>query len=172
MKKFTFLRKILLRFCLVLLVFIPINNQAQSIKRQCISSYGAIITTDNTAFMQTVGQPYNTGASSGNTTAILQGFQQPVVFNVEAINSGPLKNLYLNVFPNPAAYSVTIQSDESIENSLIKVTDLNGKIILSEQVTQLRTYDINCGAWKNGIYIITVSDKDQNISSLKLTINK
>jgi len=171
MKKFTFQRKILLLISLILLVCVP-YNQAQSVKRQCISSYGAVIMTGDAVFMQTVGQPFNTVASSGNSTEVLQGFQQPVVFKAEAIHSGPLKSLNLNVFPNPAAYSVTLQSDESVENSLIEVTDLSGKMILSEKVTQLQVYDMNCGAWKNGIYIITVRDNDQNISSIKITINK
>ena len=167
-----FQRKIPLSLCLILFVCFSFENQAQSVKRQCISSYGSIIMSHDAAFMQTVGQPFNTVASSGNSTAILPGFQQPVAFKVETLNSGPLKGLNLTVFPNPAVYSLTLQSDESVENSLIEVTDLSGKMILSEKVTQLQVYDMNCGAWKNGIYIITVSDNNNNISSIKVTINK
>jgi len=172
MKNLKFLRKIPLCFYLILLVCMPIYNQAQSVKRQCISSYGAIVTTNNASFGQTVGQPYSTAISFENTTAILQGFQQPVVFQVETINSGLLKDLNLNVYPNPAAISVTIKSMEVINNAIIRVNDLNGKLILSEKVIQLQLYDINCTGWKNGIYIVTVSDKNQNKSSLKLTIDK
>jgi len=171
-KKFTFQRKIPLLLCLIVWVGIPFKNQAQSVKRQCVSSYGAITATGNVALMQTVGQPYNTTVYSGNSTAITQGFQQPLSFKVETVNSGPMKNLALTVFPNPAAYSVTIESDVLIENSTIEVTDLTGKIILSEQVTQFQTYDISCGQWENGIYLITVSDNNQKISSIKVTINK
>ncbi len=171
MGKFHFQRKILMLLVLILLVLVP-ENQAQSVKRQCISSYGAATITGDAAFAQTVGQPFNTLASSGNSTAVLQGFQQPVIFKAEAINSGPLKNLNLNVFPNPAAYTVTLQSDQPIEKSRIEVTDLAGRIVLSEQVSSLQQFELNCGSWKNGIYIITVRDDDQNISSIKVTINK
>src|SRR4030042_2617507 len=101
MKNLKFLRKIPLSVGLILLVCIP-NNQAQSVKRQCISSYGAIMMSDDAAFMQTVGQSYNTTASIGNTNSILQGFQQPVVFKVEMEDPGLLNNLNLDVYPNPA----------------------------------------------------------------------
>ena len=162
----------LMGFCLILLVCIPINSQAQSVKRQCVSSYGATIASNNIICMQTVGQPFNTIASFKNKTPILPGFQQPVVFKVETINSSLLKTLNLNIYPNPASYSVTIQSGKLIENSIICVTDITGKVIMSDSAIQFHTYSINCEAWANGIYIITVSDKNQNISSIKLTINK
>jgi len=167
-----FLRKNPLAIGLILLVCMPYSNQAQSVKRHCISSYGAIVTTNDASFEQTVGQPYSTAISFGNTTAILQGFQQPVVLKVETINSELLKVLNVNVYPNPAAVSVTIQSNGVIDNAIVRVTDINGKLILSEQVIQLQIYDINCAAWESGIYIITVSDKNQNISTNKLTVNK
>lgn len=171
MRNFTFQKKILLLICLILWIAIP-SNQAQSVKRQCVSSYGATAATGNAVLMQTVGQPYHTTASSGNSTAVLQGFQQPVTFKVETIPPGPFKNLALAVFPNPASYSVTLQSDEQIENAFIEVTDLNGKVIVSEQVKQFQTHGLSCGEWGNGTYLITVSDNNQNISSLKVTINK
>ncbi|MBN2272888.1 MAG: T9SS type A sorting domain-containing protein [Bacteroidales bacterium] len=171
MKKFQFQRKILMLLIMIFLILVS-ENQAQSVKRQCISSYGVMAIAGDAAFAQTVGQPFNTLASSGNSAAILQGFQQPVMFKAEAINSGPLKNLNLNVFPNPATYTVILQSDKTLEKSRIEVTDLAGRIILSEQVTQLQQFELNCGSWKNGIYIITVRDDDQNISSIKVTINK
>jgi len=170
--KLIFQRKVPLKFCLILMVCLPFIGQAQSVKRQCVSSYGSIVTTDNATFSQTVGQPYNTTASYESETAILQGFQQPLVFTVENLNTEDIKSLNLTVYPNPANYSVTIQSEEIIENSIIHVTDLSGKLILSEQVTQLLTYNINCDAWGNGTYIITVSDINENKSSLKLIINK
>ncbi len=172
MKNLKFLWKIPLVFCLILLICMPFSNQAQSVKRHCISSYGTIITTNNASFEQTVGQPYSTVFCSGNETAILQGFQQPAVYRVEPVNSELLKLLNINVYPNPAVASVAIQSNGVIDNAIIQVTDINGRLILSEQVIQLQMYDINCAAWENGIYIITVCDKNQNISTFKLTITK
>jgi len=171
-KKLTLKRKIPLKFYIILLVCIPFANHAQSVKRQCISSYGAIATYDSTTFEQTVGQPYNTTASYESNTSVLQGFQQPVVFKVENINSVYIKGMDINIYPNPANYSITIQSKDSIENSLIQVMDMNGKLIMSDRITLPQTYNISCDAWENGTYIITISDINLNKSSLKLIINK
>jgi len=172
MEKLIFIRKIPLIFCFILLVCMPFYNQAQSIKRQCISSYGAIVNANSFTIEQTVGQPYNTTACYENKTSVLQGFQQPNVFKVEDINNENEKNLNLNVYPNPANYSITIQSEELIENSIIRITDLNGKLILFEQPALFMKHNIDCKSWENGIYIITISDTNKNESSLKLIINK
>lgn len=171
-KKNIYKARILPVLMLMMLVGMTSSNQAQTVERQCISSYGAVVATSHVALEQTVGQPYSTSVSFLNTTAILPGFQQPVVFRVEAIFSELSKDIDLKVYPNPAACSVKIQSGKAIENAMIQVTDLNGKIILSEQAMQLHIYDINCTAWKSGIYIITVSDKYHNKSSHRLIINK
>jgi hypothetical protein len=168
----TFYRKTPLRVFLVLLVCIPLSNHAQSVKRQCVSSYGTTIAVNGAAYMQTVGQPFSTIASSEIKTSVLQGFQQPVVFNVEQLKSLSPKSLNLSVFPNPATYSVTIYSGEIIENSAISVMDLAGNVIMTANADHLQTYSINCETWANGIYIITVSDRYQNKSSSKLIINK
>ena len=171
-QKTAFHRKIFLKVILILLVWVPYQNQAQSVKRQCISCYGTIVTSGNNSIEQTVGQPYNTIASYENKISVLPGFQQSVVFKVLKTDSGETDGFRLSVFPNPATYSVIIQSMEPIENSTIRVLNLDGKVILSDYAEQLQTYNIDCSAWSSGIYIITVSDKHQIKSSMKLIINK
>jgi hypothetical protein len=146
--------------------------QAQSVQRQGISSYGVTGIQGGTTLMQTVGQPYNTSAFYGNETSVLPGFQQPVVFEIKDVTPEPLRRLNLHVYPNPASYYVTIESRESLENSFIRVTDMQGRIILDRQVTHLQEYTINCETWANGIYVITVSDGNQIVSSLRLIIKK
>jgi len=172
MRNVNFYRKIPLVVFLAFFVCIPFSNQAQSAKRQCISSYGTSITDNGVAYMQTVGQPFSTIASSEIKTSAFQGFQQPVVFKVEKLKSLPSRSLNLSIFPNPATYSVSIQSGEIIENSVITVMDLTGRVVMTDNADQFQTYSINCETWANGIYIITVSDKYQNKSLSKLIINK
>jgi len=165
-------KKWLLYCSLAVLIWLPYNNYAQSVKRQCISSYGSVVLTDSLIIAQTVGQCYNTKGSSENSTAILQGFQQPNTFSIDDITSNSLKNLNFSVYPNPASFSFTIQSEEEIEQSYIQVVDINGKYVFSEKVLNLRLHSINCEAWVNGIYFITIHDLAQNSKSLKLIINK
>lgn len=171
-KKLLLCRKLLLYALFFCLICLPITLQAQSLQRQGISSYGSTVSTGGATLMQTVGQPYNTSAFYGNETSVLPGFQQPVVFEIKDVTPEPLRRLNLNVYPNPASYYVTIESRESIENSFIRVTDMQGRIIMDRQVTHLQEHTINCETWTNGIYIITVSDGNQIVSSLRLIIKK
>ncbi len=171
-KKIIFSLKIPLLVFLFFGVLVPYVNQAQSLKRQCISSYATIVTSEGVTICQTAGQPFGSATMNEYKNQTLIGFQQPIVFRVEKMNPETLKNLKLAIYPNPATYQVAIQAERLIENSNIQVTDLNGKLVMSEKVARLETYHINCENWANGIYIITLSDQDKNRSSLKLIISK
>lgn len=166
-----FYRRLAFTAILFSFVCMPFLSQAQSVRRQCISSYGGVA-SGNIGISQTGGQTYATSGSSVNGFTILPGFQQPLAFKVENIISENLSRLNLTVFPNPAVYSLSIKSSEVIENARIQVMDVQGKIMLSDPVAQLQTYKINCETWVNGTYFITVSDGNQNKSSLKLIIEK
>jgi hypothetical protein len=157
---------------LILLILIVTQGYSQSIKRQSIACYGSVSTTDNITFLQTAGQPFNTVSSYYNMSSILLGFQQPVKLKVEKINSVTISSLNLNIFPNPANLSVTIQSQEVVENVLIQVTDISGKIIYYEKVNELTSYSIYCENWLSGIYYINVIETNLSINSSKLIINK
>jgi hypothetical protein len=146
--------------------------QAQSVQRQGISSYGVTGIQGGTTLMQTVGQPYTTQAAYLDNTALLPGFQQPVVFRVENMDAISLKRIHLNVYPNPASFYITIQSEELIEMAFIRITDLQGKTILDRHVPHLQEHIIQCETWANGIYVMTVSDGKQILSSTKLIIKK
>lgn len=171
-KNLAFNNKILIKYILLSLVWLPLNNQAQTIKRQCISSYGTSSLTEKTVIKQTVGQPYYTTSISFNNISILPGFQQPNVLKFKNKQTEDSKNLDLSIYPNPARYTATIHSEEIIEMSSIRVIDMYGKTILSDNVKQLQSYTINCNTWKNGIYFITVDDSNKRQTTLKLIISK
>lgn len=143
---------------------------AQSIKRQAISSYGSSGVTENILFGQTAGQSFHTALSNIGVT-VSQGFQQPVLFIVKEIGDPIIKNLTLLIYPNPASHSVTITSEEDIEQSVITVRDINGKYLISEKVPNLRSHTIHCGSWANGVYLITISDSKRNMKTLRLIIS-
>ena len=153
------------------LISLPNVHHAQSIKRQCISSYGASSVTDNVLISQTAGQSFNTTVSSNNIS-VSQGFQQTNTFSLEEINPILFKTLNISVYPNPATRSITISSLEEIAQSFIEVSDISGKHLLTEKVPNLRSHSINCSSWMNGIYLITIFDTQQNSKTLRLIISK
>lgn len=147
------------------------NNYAQSIRRQCISSYGSSVLTENVLIGQTAGQSFSTEVSY-NGVIIAQGFQQPVSFSVKEVVQPTFKNLEVLVYPNPATRSITIASEQEIDQSFIRVTDISGKQVWAEKVPKLVSYTIDCASWVNGVYLITIYDSRQNLKTLRLIISK
>ena len=101
--------------CGLFTVFIALSNEgdAQSLRRQAISSYGSSGVTENILIGQTAGQSFHTAAGSIGVT-VSPGFQQPVLFFVKEIVVPAFKNLNVLVYPNPASRSVIISSEEEI----------------------------------------------------------
>ena len=167
MKNSYFQSRILLT---AMLFFITIGSKAQSIQRQSISSTGTYNQTDGVLIQQTIGQPYATGGYYANDLVLRPGFQQFSNIKLELIR--PPAEFSLNVYPNPVIQSVTIESREVIDQAFIQVTDLNGRITIKENVADLRTHVINCNEWPNGIYFITLYNKNKNIFSSKIIKSK
>jgi hypothetical protein len=152
-------------------VFSAIESDAQTLQRQSIASSGMHALSGGIHIAQTIGQPYGTAPYSKNGIACRPGFQQPLVFKTEFIHS--TINVALNVYPNPATSSVTIESQEVINSALIHVKDKNGNPLINEKIEGLSTYSINCETWAPGFYFITIYDKQSNNQySSKLIITK
>jgi hypothetical protein len=69
---------------------------------------------------------------------------------------------WFSTFPNPAhdILTVELQQTETIKDSQISITDLQGNIILQEALKQART-DIDLGAFAKGLYFIRIArDKE------------
>lgn len=168
-KKYTMKKSILfltavLTFDFQLLTF---NCTAQTLKRQCIASTGNCILENGTTVQQTIGQPYGTTSYYSNKTRYNPGFQQPV-FSVETIKS----TINATVFPNPASNQITIETNLTLENVIIQIIELSGKLVLNEKTNEFKSYTINCADWSNGVYLITLSDSKNNLYSSKLIISK
>jgi hypothetical protein len=156
----------------VLFIGPPNQNYGQSVKRQAISSYGATVSIDNVIWGQTAGQCYNTEGDFENGTLVLQGFQQPSSYTIEDLSSFEWEDLDISVFPNPATYSLSVTSPEPIEQAYIRVIDMTGKQVFYEKVSNLLLYTLYCNSWVKGVYLISVSDSEQNSKTVQLIITK
>ncbi|MDN5349627.1 MAG: hypothetical protein PWQ54_1023 [Bacteroidales bacterium] len=76
----------------------------------------------------------------------------------------------LHVFPNPASDYVVVQHASETGNTLIKLTDLSGKVIY-EKLTSNEELIISTKTLSNGSYLITVTSDGQT-AQRKLIINK
>jgi len=140
---------------------------AQTLKRQCIASAGNCMLVNGNMVQQTIGQPYGTTSYYNNKIRYNPGFQQPV-FSLETIKS----SINATVFPNPTSNQITIETALVLENVIIQIMELSGKLVLNEKINQFKSYTINCAAWSNGVYLIALSDSKNNLYSSKLIISK
>lgn len=151
-------------------LFFALDAQAQALIRSTTGSNGSSANIDGITIQQSIGQPYSTSGYYSNEVGYRPGFQQLTNFTLEVLEL-PV-TVSLNMYPNPATYSVNMVSSEVLDNALISVKDISGKLILEESLTDFKTYKMNCESWLNGIYLITLSDRKNNRHTSKLIINK
>lgn len=164
-----------LYFAIAFFSFAATQSNAQSIQRQSIGVCGANMVSEGTLIKQTIGQPYATSTYYSNGIGYRAGFQQPTGAHAKAsIIAQQLSQSFLNVkvFPNPAASSATIESQEIIANALLEVTDNKGRLLIKEIVAELKSHSINCENWPAGLYFISISDEGDKRYSSKLIITK
>ncbi len=169
MNNTTGIRYLLIAGINILLFSFAQNGKSQSIARQSITSYGISNTVGNTSISQTAGQPFST-KSSGKATA-LQGFQQSVNFRIEKVPT-QAEELEIQVYPNPAQYTVNIEVTSSLKGGLIRVSNTRGETIYEKQLTDTLKHQINCQNWLSGIYFISSQDNSQKQTVRKLIITK
>jgi hypothetical protein len=157
---------------LVAINTIPSEIQGQSIKRQAISCYGGSSVVNDIYMSFTAGQSFNTSSRSDDGLAFLKGFQQPVTFAIIQEENLEDELLQLSIYPNPATYSVTIESASAINELKIRIYDITGKAMYMNEVHNFRKLSVSCGSWTNGVYVIQAIDASDHNKIIKLIINK
>ena len=64
------------------------------------------------------------------------------------------------VFPNPASNNITVNLDEAVENGLIQITDLTGKVVLTSTMSGFQSV-IELAELPAGIYVITIAAENE-----------
>lgn len=144
----------------------------QSVRRQCVSSYGSISHSDFQTIQQTAGQCFNTTNHFDEHFVLCQGFQQSASVYIQHFGSPDLAKTAIKVFPNPASYSITLSSEKEVGPTQIQIINLTGNIYYSELINGLKSHVIPCDKWPQGIYLIKILDAHQNIQTFKLMIAK
>ncbi len=151
---------------IILLVFFS-KAEAQSLRRQCIASTGSATTGNGTTVQQTIGQPYGTSSYYSTTTRFNPGFLQPV-FSIENVKAC----INATIFPNPASNQITIETTLILEDVILQIVDISGKLVLNEKMNEFKSYSVDCSSWSNGVYLISLSDSKNNLYSSKLIISR
>lgn len=75
-----------------------------------------------------------------------------------------------NLYPNPTNTFVNIEFSKITESSKLQVSDLMGRIILSQPVNGKNKVQMDVSNLSGGVYIVTVADKKGNASTKQLVI--
>ena len=72
----------------------------------------------------------------------------------------------INIYPNPATSNVTInlQQLSSLQNTTVSIYDIQGKLLLQQNITQPQT-ELNIASLAKGIYIVKVNNNIKSMQS-------
>lgn len=99
--------------------------------------------------------------NSGNLPAV--PFRTDGIFLKINENS---KSGRLEIFPNPFDSKLNIQSTSGI--SMLELTDLSGKKVLTESKPRGNDWEMNTGKIKSGLYILNVHNTNGKVTSVKV----
>lgn len=156
------MKSIIILFCLLCFSI--------SIAQQSVNVLGGNITGIGGSVSYSVGQLTYTSMSSLGAT-VNQGVQIPYEITTLGTDDFSTIVLQMKVFPNPTQSNVVLKiSDFPLENLFYKITDFNGKKIISEKILNFET-PILLENQQLGIYFITVNQENQTLKTFKIIKN-
>jgi hypothetical protein len=102
------------------------------------------------------------GTSTGNTVAATCKFDNIIVRATStdtllAINSNEISNNTFSISPNPADKFINVSNNENINISEINITDLNGRIVKSQKISNVSNIEINVADLTTGMYLMNIN---------------
>jgi hypothetical protein len=116
----------------------------------CDDNFAVIANETNQSFTATVNGNYAvivTDGACSDTSACVA---------ISTIGLNELNSLAVTAYPNPSNGAFIIRFNTSVNDGILNLTDINGKLILSKQITGL-SYEINDITLKKGIYFLTIT---------------
>ena len=75
------------------------------------------------------------------------------------------------VYPNPASTDFNIGFASTINEGSVRITDIQGRVILQENINNVDFHSINVSGLENGFYFVTIN-ADGKTQTEKLTVIK
>jgi hypothetical protein len=137
----------------------------------CLYQWYVCNGTSRTPIQNATAKTYKTKADSSYSVNVSYGIctGKSACVNKKSVSviSGYSNDVI--VFPNPTRDIIQISTDKVYENLLITLTDLMGRIILSQSFKNSQDVELNVEKLSQGNYIIQINDGLEIKSRLKLT---
>ena len=151
-------KKLILLFCCL---FLSLQFEAQN----AIVIAGGNIDDGNFKLSYSIGQVAKKSTSDTNGL-FNQGIQQPFEFyNLFSLSldDNDISNFEIKAYPNPTVDLLTLSINNAIvNNQIVEVYDLNGKVILQKEIIQNET-QIDFSQFNAGVYLFNVFDKNHTL---------
>jgi hypothetical protein len=156
-------------YTLFVLSFLFSFSMKAQTSHQVLSASGGDATGSGGSVAYSVGQIVYT-TSTGTTGSVAQGVEQAYEIYSVGIKETTL-NISLSVFPNPTSDFLTLKvEDYNNETLSFNLLDEQGKLILSEQITNQET-QVAMSTLARGSYFINIVQTNKKIQTFKIIKN-
>lgn len=148
----------------ILFAFIGLSVNAQSVEPEVLASSGAHFTGTNASLSWTIGEVM-IETVSGTNNILTQGFHQPGVQAtiIEEVLPGHIK---INIFPNPATESITVNLENNILKLNVELYDMMGKLLISKEIEPLQSsFVVNVKDLANAGYLLRIHSEDKKYNA-------
>jgi hypothetical protein len=142
---------------LIIILFITFNSYSQSISKQVIGTAGKTQTYSNLKVSWTAGEPV-VGLMTAGGNQLGNGYY-PAMDLQSLIVEDYLIDVKIKVYPNPSSEILHVSHPE-LNSFSIQITDLNGKQIYLGIIN--KDEPLNISNYTQGIYFVTISNKEAN----------
>ncbi len=140
---------------------------AQTASPELVSSAGESFNNTSYQLDWSIGEGITATHSAGDYV-ITQGLHQGsyVITSVEDL----ALDINISVYPNPTTDLINLTSFQNLTGLAVIVTNINGKILQQTEVIN-KVEQLNFSDYENGIYFLTIKQKNQLIKSFKIIKN-
>ena len=133
---------------------------SQSISKHVIGSSGTTLSNTNFKISWTIGEPV-VGLMTSGGKQLGNGYHPAL--NIQALSvEENLLDVQIRVYPNPTSQMLYVSHPE-LNSFLIKISDLNGKLIYSSSINKEEPLDIS--NYSQGMYLVVIENKETNKKS-------
>lgn len=154
-----------------------LTANAQTTSPELVSSAGDSFNNTSYQLDWSIGE-LSTETYAGSQNTLTQGFHQGT-YIITSIDENPLLEFTITAFPNPTSNFISLKVNAStmlstgsskVESLQFAVTDLSGKISQTGKILN-ETEQINFSNYAVGTYIVTISQNNQLVKTVKIIKN-